>query len=417
MQPGSSPSAVPQHAAPSAGPRLLVPFLNLGHALTHLCMLIFPTAVLALGPAWGLSYDQLVPASLGALIAYGAGSLPAGWLGDHWSRRAMMALFFLGTGAGAILAGFARDAWQIGAAMAVMGLFAAIYHPVGLSMLVADPARLGRTLGLNGVFGNLGIAGAAMVTGLLAEAFGWRWAFFAPGMLSILAGLAFLALVPPQPKPGARRATKAEAVASSAPVAGGGARSFPLYLAIALLIFIVCDSLVFNATTIALPKVAEHHLAGLFRNAAAIGTIVSIVFAVAALAQLWIGHLIDRVALPRIFLPLAGAQIAALLLAGLAEGPLFIAPALATMFIVFGLIPISDAVIARNVGDAWRSRAYAVSYVVAFGVGPAAVPLIAALYDAQRGFPLLFPVLAAIAGGTLLAALALAATQRSTAVA
>lgn len=397
-------------APPPAGQRLLVPFLNLGHALTHLCMLIFPTAVLALGPEWGLSYDQLVPASLGALIAYGAGSLPAGWLGDHWSRRAMMALFFIGTGAGAILAGFARDAWQIGAAMAVMGLFAAIYHPVGLSMLVADPARLGRTLGLNGVFGNLGIAGAAMVTGLLAEAFGWRWAFFAPGALSILAGLAFLALVPPQAKP----AAKAQAAASSAPIAGGGARSFPLYLAIALLIFIVCDSLVFNATTIALPKVAEHHLAGLFSNAAAIGTIVSIVFAVAALAQLWIGHLIDRVALPRIFLPLAGAQIAALLLAGLADGPLFIAPAFATMFIVFGLIPISDAVIARNVSDGWRSRAYAVSYVVAFGIGPAAVPLIAALYDTQRGFPLLFPVLAAIAGGTLVAALALAATQRRT---
>jgi MFS family permease len=395
-------------AIPQAS-RALVPFLNLGHALTHLFMLIFPTAVLALGPAWGLTYDALVPASLGALIAYGAGSLPSGWLGDHWSRRAMMALFFIGTGTGSILAGFARDPWQIGAAMAVMGLFASIYHPVGLSMLVADPARLGRTLGLNGVFGNLGIAGAAMVTGLLAEAFGWRWAFFAPGVLSIIAGLAFLALVPPRPKP----AAKAEAAAPAI----GAARSFPLYLAVALLIFIVCDSLVFNATTIALPKVAEHHLAGLFTNPAAIGTIVSIVFAVAALAQLWIGHLIDRIPLQRIFLPLAVAQIAALLLAGMTDGPFFIAPALATMFIIFGLIPISDAVIARNVSDAWRSRAYAISYVVAFGIGPAAIPLIAGLYDRDAGFPLLFPVLAAIAGGTLLAALALAATQRRTVVA
>ena len=145
---------------PAPMPRLLVPFLNLGHALTHLIMLIFPTAVLALGPQWNLSYDRLVPASLGGLIAYGAGSLPAGWLGDRWSRRTLMALFFLGTGAGAMLAGLARTPWEIGGALAVAGLFAAIYHPVGLSLLVADPARLGRTLGLNGVFGNLGIAGA-----------------------------------------------------------------------------------------------------------------------------------------------------------------------------------------------------------------------------------------------------------------
>ncbi len=392
-------------ATPSAieVPRLLVPFLNLGHALTHLVMLIFPTAVLALGPAWGIPYDELMPASLGGLIAYGAGSLPAGWLGDRWSRRALMAVFFIGIGVGSVLCGFARTPLEIGGALIVVGLFAAIYHPVGLSLLVVDQAKLGRTLGLNGVFGNLGIAGAAMVAGLLCEAFGWRWAFIAPGLLSILAGLAFLALVPRLPKPAA--ATPEKTVE--------GAKRLTLIMAVALLIFIICDSLVFNATTIALPKVAETHLSGWFDNAAAIGTIVSAVFAVAALAQLWIGHLIDRIPLPRIFLPLAAAQIAALLLTGLWSGPFFVVPALATMFIVFGLIPISDAVIARNVSDAWRSRAYAIGYVVAFGVGPAAVPLIAALYDETRGFPYLFPVLAAIAGGTLLAAVMLALQKRA----
>jgi MFS family permease len=316
----------------------------------------------------------------------------------------MMAVFFLGIGAGAILCGFARTPLEIAIALGAVGLFASIYHPVGLSLLVVDPAKLGRTLGLNGVFGNLGIAGAAMVTGLLCDAFGWRWAFFAPGLLSVLAGIAFLILIPALPQPGAKTAETAK---------HGGAKTFTVVMAASLLLFIVCDSLVFNATTIALPKVAETHMQGWFQSPAAIGTIVSIVFAVAALAQLWIGHLIDRMPLARIFLPLAAAQIVALLLAGWAQGPWFIAPALATMFIVFGLIPISDAVIARNVSDEWRSRAYAVGYVVAFGVGPAAVPLIAALYDGPRGFPYLFAVLAAIAGGTLLAALALQKQMRS----
>jgi MFS family permease len=385
-------------------PAALVPFLNLGHALTHLVMLIFPTAVLALGPAWGIPYDQLMPASLGGLIAYGAGSLPSGWLGDRWSRRSMMAVFFLGIGIGAILCGLARTPLEIGVAMGIVGLFASIYHPVGLSLLVVDPARLGRTLGLNGVFGNLGIAGAAMITGLLCEALGWRWAFIAPGLLSVLAGIAFLLLIPALPKPGSKPAAATKQ---------GGARTFTVLMAAALLLFIICDSLVFNATTIALPKVAETHMAGWFASPAAIGTIVSIVFATAALAQLWIGHLIDRMPLARIFLPLAAAQVVVLLLAGWAQGPWFIAPALATMFIVFGLIPISDAVIARNVSDAWRARAYAIGYVVAFGVAPAAVPLIAALYDGARGFPYLFPVLAAIAGGTLIAAFALRREMRA----
>jgi MFS family permease len=395
----------PETAASSATmPGALVPFLNLGHALTHLVMLIFPTAVLALGPTWGIPYDQLMPASLGGLITYGAGSLPSGWLGDRWSRRSMMAVFFLGIGLGSILCGFARTPLEIGIALGIVGLFASIYHPVGLSLLVVDPAKLGRTLGLNGVFGNLGIAGAAMVTGLLCDTLGWRWAFIAPGLLSILAGIAFLIVIPPLPKAGAKVTQKART---------GGAQSFTVVMAGALLLFIVCDSLVFNATTIALPKVAETHMAGWFESPAAVGTIVSIVFAIAALAQLWIGHLIDRVPLAQIFLPLAAAQIVALLLAGWTDGPWFIIPALATMFIVFGLIPISDAAIARNVSDAWRSRAYAISYVVAFGVGPAAVPLIAALYDGVNGFPYLFAVLAAIAGGTLLAAVALRVQMRS----
>jgi MFS family permease len=243
-----------------------------------------------------------------------------------------------------------------------------------------------------------------MITGLLCEAFGWRWAFIAPGLLSVLVGIAFLILIPALPKAGAKAAEESKR---------GSARSFTVVMAAALLLFIVCDSLVFNATTIALPKVAESHMAGWFASPAAIGTIVSIVFAVAALAQLWIGHLIDRMPLARIFLPLAAAQVVVLLLAGWVQGPWFIAPALATMFVVFGLIPISDAVIARNVSDAWRSRAYAIGYVVAFGVGPAAVPLIAALYDGAQGFPYLFSVLAAIAGGTLIAALALHRQMRT----
>jgi MFS family permease len=385
-------------------PSALVPFLNLGHALTHLVMLIFPTAVLALGPAWGISYDALMPASLGGLIAYGAGSLPSGWLGDRWSRRSMMVVFFLGIGIGSILCGFARTPLEIGIALGVVGLFASIYHPVGLSLLVVDPAKLGRTLGLNGVFGNLGIAGAAMVTGLLCDAFGWRWAFIAPGLLSVFAGIAFFILTPNLPKAGAQALETSKS---------SGAQSLTVVVAAALLLFIICDSLVFNTTTIALPKVAETHMAGWFESPASVGTIVSIVFAIAALAQLWIGHLIDRIPLARIFLPLAAAQIVALLLAGWTDGPWFIAPALATMFIVFGLIPISDAVIARNVSDAWRSRAYAIGYVVSFGIGPAAVPLIAALYDGTRGFPYLFSVLAAIAGGTLLAAVALRKQMRS----
>src|SRR5437762_13566781 len=102
----------------------------------------------------------------------------------------MMALFFFGIGAALFLTGFARSPWQIGVGLALTGMFAAIYHPVGIAMLVAAPAKLGSALGWNGLWGNLGLAAAAIVSGALMDLWGWRAAFFVPGILSIAAGAA-----------------------------------------------------------------------------------------------------------------------------------------------------------------------------------------------------------------------------------
>ena len=60
-------------------------------------------------------------------------------------------------------------------------MFAAIYHPVGIAMLVAVPEKMGRALGWNGLWGNLGLAAAALISGALMDWLGWRAAFFVPG--------------------------------------------------------------------------------------------------------------------------------------------------------------------------------------------------------------------------------------------
>ena len=379
----------------------LVPFLNAGHVCVHLLMLIFPTAVLAIGPQWGMRYDDLLPLALGGFIAYGAGSLPAGWLGDRWSRRGMMIAFFLGTGAAAVLTGLARDPLELGIGMTLIGLGASIYHPVGIAMLVKDQAKVGQALGVNGFFGNLGIAGAALVTGVIADAFGWRAAFAVPGVAAIALGIGFILLKP------AEAAQDSEASNGEATGKGGAGRQLAWRLIAAVLIAAVADSLVFNATTIAMPKVFEERVVAVAHSTTGIGALVSGVYIIAALAQIWVGHLIDRHALHRILIPLAGLQIVLLLAAGGMSGYWMVATTTAMMFVIFGLIPIMDAAVAKYVDDRWRSRVYAVSYVVSFGVGPAAIPLVAALHDDAGGFPHLFLALALIASGTFAAGLLL----------
>jgi MFS family permease len=362
---------------------LTIAFLNLGHALDHLFMLIFPTVVIAIGAATGQPYSELLALTLGGFIAFGACSIPAGWLGDRWSRRAMMIIFFIGIGASSILTGFARSNVEIALGLTLIGVFAAIYHPVGIAMLVRNHPRQGRALGVNGFFGNLGVALAAIITGALADFAGWRWAFIAPGIFSILAGLVFWFFVPI-----ANGGVAVKKPVSALPRAVV-ARVFGV-----LLVATICGGIIFNATTVAMPKLFDQRLNDLVGTTFGIGTLVALVFLLAAFAQLLVGSLIDRMSLYRVFLPIAALQAPFLFLAGSVDNYLMLATAIIMMFLVFGQIPINDAMVARYTNDEWRSRVYAVRYVMSFSASATAVPMIAYLYATTGDFKQTFNVLA-----------------------
>ncbi|MGI9488977.1 MAG: MFS transporter, partial [Geminicoccaceae bacterium] len=116
--------------------RLYFLLLNIGHFLDHLFMLIFATvAALALYREWGVSYAELLAYATPGFFAFGVFALPAGWLADRWSRDGMMCVFFFGVGLASIATSFAATPLQIGIGLFVIGMFAAIYHPVGLAIV------------------------------------------------------------------------------------------------------------------------------------------------------------------------------------------------------------------------------------------------------------------------------------------
>jgi MFS family permease len=371
-------------------------YLNIGHLLDHLVMLIFPTAVLAIGAAWQRPYAELLPLALGGFIAFGAGSIPAGWLADRWSRVNMMKLFFFGIGAATIATGFATSPTQLAIGLTAIGMFAAIYHPVGIAMLVSQQPNLGRTLGVNGVFGNAGLAFAALLSGALADLAGWRAAFFVPGALAIAVGFGFVW------------------ASRGAEIAKGPARKAEARLPRTLLarIFLIvavataCGGVIFNATTVSMPKVFDERLSMLTDTNFGIGLLVCATYLIAAMAQLLVGWWLDRRSLKWVFVAVTVLQVPLLLAAGSLTGYAMLAVAVAMMFFVFGQIPINDAMIARYTAEEWRARAYAVRYVVSFGASAAAVPLIAWVHRAYGDFQPLFAILAALAVLTLLSALA-----------
>lgn len=371
--------------------RYLVPFLNLGHLLDHLSMLVFPTVVVALARAWHQSYSELLPLALGGFIAFGAFALPAGWLADHWSRHRMMAVFFFGVGTSLFLTGFAQSPWQIAAGLTLTGVFAAIYHPVGIAMLVSTPAKMGKALGWNGLYGNLGLASAALVAGALMDLAGWRAAFFVPGLAAIAAGVAFLALVP---DPG-RVAKTSRSIGLHV-----DRRTMTRIFGI-LLIATACGGIIFNSTTVSMPKVFDERLHALTQTNFGIGALVALVYTVAAFAQVLMGTLIDRADLRRLMIGVALVQIPLLYLAANLEGWAMLGAALLVMLAVFGQIPLNDAIVGRYIADEYRARVLAVRYVVSLGVAAVGVPLVAGLHATSGGFRYVFYVLAALASGML----------------
>src|SRR5437868_12380606 len=221
-------------------PSRVISFVNAAHFIDHYSMLIFAAAVIVMGPALGMAYSELLPYATPGFVAFGAGSLLTGWLGDRWSRRHMMAIFFAGIGASMIAVGLVQTALQLGAALLAIGLFASIYHPVGTAMIVAYADRLGREMGLNGVWGNLGVASSALVTGVIGQYLGWRFAFIIPGIVTIAIGVAFALSVLHEDRTGTRQAAAQVRVA----------KQDMWRVSVALVIVVIAIGTTFNAVKV-----------------------------------------------------------------------------------------------------------------------------------------------------------------------
>lgn len=365
-------------------------YLNIGHFLDHFVLLIFASAAaLQLTSEWGMSYAALIPWATPGFIAFGVCALPAGWLADKWSRSGMMVVFFFGIGFACLLASASDSPAELAAALLVLGMFAAIYHPVGLSMVITGRSNTGMTLAINGVWGNLGVASAALVTGLMIDTIGWRGAFMASGIFCLGVGLAYWRFT--------RRATAESDIPSSKDAYDSTqtdlSRKFLIRVFAVIFFTTALGGFVFQSTTFALPKIIDERLSVLDISATQVGAYSFLVFSLAAIAQLIVGHLLDRGDLRKVFLVVALSQAVLFTAMISLTGITALIVAVGFMLAVFGQIPINDVLVGRLSKGEWRSRAFAARYLVTFSVMATAVPLISWVHGTS-GFSLLFVLLA-----------------------
>ena len=366
-------------------------------------MLVFATvAALTLAREWGMSYAELIPYATPGFVAFGLFSLPAGWLADKWSREGMMLVFFFGIGMSAIATALAQSPLQMAVGLFAIGVFGAIYHPVGIPLVIQGYMKTGLRIAVNGVFGNLGVAVAALLTGYLVDQSGWRSAFIWPGLVTIVIGAGYAILVGRGRSEGA--STDAGGASPENVTAGEMQLGRHLLIRVFAIVFFstAIGSLVFQSTTFTLPKIFEERLGDLAVSATLIGWYAFVVFAIASMGQLVVGYLVDRFSIKTVFVAVAIFQVIFFLAMIGRVGNVALLVAIAFMLVVFGQIPINDVLVGRITKSEWRSRAYGLRYVIGFTVMASAVPMVAWIY-ARWSSDALFIVLAAAGAGILIA--------------
>jgi MFS family permease len=379
-------------------------YLNISHFIDHFIMLIFAKAAYDAGSEFGLGYEEIIVFGVLGFILFGAAAPIASILANKYSRSVLMVIFHFGIGISAIICSFASTPWELSIGLGLIGVFAAIFHPVGIAMLLKNSKKLGYRLGINGVFGNMGVAAAPLITGYLLLISDWKLSFILPGIACILYGVIFLLALQDEPETIQTEKTNE--------LDGVFAPQWRRAL-LALALTTTSGGFIFGAMTFIIPRYFELQLTGITSSVAVTGLIASMVYAMAGFTQIGAGLLIDRFpAKPILFVIGVGQVIFIFLASTVSDLELFFVTLVATSF-VFGQIPIIDTIMSRYIPDKSRGNVLSVKFALNLGAGASVLPISSLMLKNGYDLSSLFVVMSFMAMFVVLASLILPSGQRT----
>ena len=362
-------------------------YINIGHFLDHFMMLIFAKAAFDAGRHFGLSYDEIIIYGTLGLFLFGAAAPLAGWLADKYSRSLIIIIYPFGVSLGAFLCFLSSSPIMLGFSIGVIGFFAAIFHPVGIAMLIRDSNKVGIRLGVNGVWGNMGVAAAPVLTGFIILNSNWQLSFLVPSLICLIFGIAQLR---------GFKEIDVKEEKTKQKTSNGLVEGWKIVL-LSLTMTTLAGGFIFGSLTFLIPRIFEVNLSGISVDIAITGLLAGIVYAIASLSQVGVGYLIDRYS-PKIILGFVGiGQFFLIYLSSLYIDYALFFVMLMAMFFVFGQVPITDAILVRYVDDQWRARILSVKFLINLCAGASVLPLVSLFLGYGYTFSDLLTILSCLA--------------------
>ena len=362
-------------------------YINIGHFLDHFMMLIFAKAAFDAGRHFGLSYDEIIIYGTLGLFLFGAAAPLAGWLADKYSRSMIIIIYPFGVSLGAFLCFLSSSPIMLGFSIGVIGFFAAIFHPVGIAMLIRDSNKVGVRLGVNGVWGNMGVAAAPVLTGFIILNSNWQLSFLVPSLICLIFGIAQLR---------GFKEIDIKEEKTKQKTSNGLVEGWKIVL-LSLTMTTLAGGFIFGSLTFLIPRIFEVNLSGISVDIAITGLLAGIVYAIASLSQVGVGYLIDRYS-PKIILGFVGiGQFFLIYLSSLYIDYALFFVILMAMFFVFGQVPITDAILVRYVDDQWRARILSVKFLINLCAGASVLPLVSLFLGYGYTFSDLLTILSCLA--------------------
>jgi len=361
--------------------------LNISHFLDHFVMLIFAKAAFDSAVYFGITYAKIILYGTFGLILFGAAAPIASILSERYSRRLLLIIFPLGVGISSILAGISQNLIHLGLSLSLIGLFASIYHPVGIAMLMKNKSNLGFRLGLNGVWGNMGVASAPLITGFLILIGNWRLAFILPGLICLFFGFWLF-----YTKYNEEKLSKTE----QSNIDGERFSSNWKVAMFSLVLITIAGGFTFGALTFLIPRYFEVYLSSVTQNIALTGLLAAAVYAIASGSQILSGWVIDRREYRDILLFIGFGQIIFIYFSAQSENFVLLITMLFGMSFVYGQIPIGDAILRAHIPDKYRSQFLSIKFLLNLSIGAMILPLTSFLLSAGYELNFLFLLLSII---------------------